>query len=104
MPQSLQLIRLQGEYSFLKQLDFQKLNQLYHETSNHLDLLNLKESIESNLDTTNLLNVALEDVIFLFTKVKEEELVLADKLKNTLRQTRETLTDNFDQQDPNSSH
>jgi type I restriction enzyme R subunit len=94
------LIRLQGEYSLLKQLDFQKLNQLYHETSNHLDLLNLKESIESSTDTTNLLNVALEDVIFLFTKVKEEELVLADRLKNTLRQTREALTDNFDQHDP----
>lgn len=94
------LIRLQGEYTLLKQLDFQKLNQLYHEASNHLDLLNLKESIESSTDTTNLLYAALEDVIFLFTKVKEEELVLADKLKNTLRQTREALTNNFDQHDP----
>lgn len=94
------LIRLQGEYGLLQQLDFQKLNQLYRETCNHLDLLNLKESIESSADTSNLLNVALEDVLFMFTKVKEEELVLADKLKNTLRQTREALADNFDQQDP----
>ncbi len=94
------LIRLQGEYSFLKQLDFRKLNQLYQETCNHLDLLNLKESIESGVDTRNLLNIALEDVLFLFTKVKEEELVLADKLKNILRQTREILADNIDQQDP----
>lgn len=94
------LIRLQGEYGFLDQLDFHKLNQLYRETCNHLDLLNLKESIESSSDTTNLLNVALEEVLFLFTKIKEEELVLADKLKNTLRQTREALADNFDQQDP----
>lgn len=94
------LIRLQGEYEFLQQLDFQKLNQLYRETCNHLDLLNLKESIESSADTTGLLNIALEDVLFLFTKVREEELVLADKLKNTLRQTREALADNFDQQDP----
>jgi type I restriction enzyme R subunit len=94
------LIRLQGEYGFLQQLDFQKLNQLYRETSNHLDLLNLKESIENSSDTTNLLNVALEDVLFLFTKIREEELVLADQLKNTLRQTREALAGNFDQQDP----
>lgn len=94
------LIRLQGEYEFLQQLDFQKLNQLYRETCNHLDLLNLKESIENSADTANLLNVALEDVLFMFTKVREEELVLADKLKNTLRQTREALADNFDQQDP----
>ena len=94
------LIRLQGAYEFLQHLDFQKLNQLYRETSNHLDLLNLKESIESSADTSNLLNVALEDVLFMFTKVREEELVLADKLKGTLRQTREALADNFDPQDP----
>ncbi|MFN2355234.1 MAG: type I restriction endonuclease subunit R [Desulfopila sp.] len=93
------LIRLQGAYTFLDQLDFQKLNQLYRETCNHLDLLNLKESIESRADTTGLLNVALEEVLFLFTKVGEEELVLADELKNTLRRTREALADNFDQQD-----
>jgi len=94
------LIRLQGEYEFLQQLDFQKLNQLYRETCNHLDLLNLKENIENSADTSNLLNVALEEVLFMFTKVGEEELVLADKLKNTLRRTREALADNFDQQDP----
>jgi type I restriction enzyme R subunit len=94
------LIRLQGEYGLLQQLDFHKLGQLYRETCNHLDLLNLKEAIESATDTSNLLNVALEDVIFKFAKIREEELVLADKLKNTLRQTREALADNFDQQDP----
>jgi len=94
------LIRLQGEYSLLQQLDFKKLNQLYRETSNHLELLNLKEMIETASDTSNLLNVALEDVIFKFAKIKEEELVLADKLKNTLRQTREAMASNFDQQDP----
>ena len=94
------LIRLQGEYSILDELDFAKLNILYRETCNHLDLLNLKESIEQGTDNTNLLNVALEDVIFKFIKVGEEELVLADKLKNTLRQTREALASNFDQQDP----
>ncbi|EMB4673053.1 type I restriction endonuclease [Proteus mirabilis] len=94
------LIRLQGEYDFLDELDFAKLNVLYRETSNHLDLLNLKNDLENGEDTSNLLNRALEDVIFKFVKIGEEELVLADKLKNTLRQTREALASNFDQQDP----
>ena len=66
----------------------------------HYVLLNLKQNLEQGTDTTNLLNQALEDVIFKFVKIGEEELVLADKLKNTLRQTREALADNFDQQDP----
>jgi len=94
------IIRLQGEYDFLDDLDFQKLNLLYRETSNHLNLLNVKEQLESAEDSANLLNIALEDVIFKFTKIGEEELVLADQLKNTLRQTREALASNFDQQDP----
>jgi type I restriction enzyme, R subunit len=94
------LIRLQGEYTFLNHLDFPMLNKLYRETCNHLDLLNLKESVEQGQDTTNLLNVALEDILFKFTKVGEEELVLADQLKDSLRKAREALAVNFDQQDP----
>ena len=94
------LIRLQGNYAQLQQLDFAKLSQLYRETCNHLDLLNLKQSIESATDTSNLLNIALEDIVFKFAKISEEELLLADQLKNTLRQTREALASNFDQQDP----
>lgn len=63
-------------------------------------LLNTKEALENNIDNTNLLNVALEDVLFHFTKISEEELVLADELKDTLRKTRETLNSNFDKKDP----
>ncbi|MBT3726973.1 hypothetical protein HOG21_04740 [bacterium] len=68
-------------------------------TSNHLNLLNLKESLENNTENTNLLNMALEDVLFTFKKVSEEEMVIADKLKNTLKKTREALGSNFDQND-----
>lgn len=94
------IIRMQGDPDFLRELDFRKLNQLYREACNHLDLLNLKERLETDADTANLLNMALEDIVFMFTKVREEELVLADQLKDTLRRTREALADNFDQQDP----
>ncbi len=95
------LIRLQGNYDFLEHLDFNKLQILYREVSNHLDLLNLKEKLESGNTDASLLNFALENVIFRFVKVGEAEMLLADKLKNTLRQTRESLASNFDQQDPN---
>lgn len=94
------LIRLYGHYDLLEKLDFHKLNILYREVSNHLDLLNLKETRENSSDTNNILNEALEDVLFMFTKVSEEELILVDKLKNTLRKIREALASNFDQQDP----
>ena len=94
------LIRLQGDFDLLEKLDFKKLNQLYNETSHHLDLLNLKESIQNNVDTTNLLNAALENVIFMFRKISEDEMVIADRLKDILHKTREALAGNFDQTDP----
>ena len=81
-------------------MDFKKLNQLLNETTRHLDLLNLKESIQNNVDTTNLLNAALENIVFMFRKVSEAELVIADQLKDMLRKTREALGSNFDQADP----
>ena len=94
------LIRLSGNYEMLDKLDFQKINVLACEANNHLALINTKEALESNVDTSNLLNVALEDVIFTFTKVKEEEMVLADKLRSVLQRTREMLGGNFDPKDP----
>lgn len=94
------IIRLSGNYEMLDKLDFQKLNILSREANNHLALIQTKEAIESSNDTTNLLNIALEDIVFAFTKIKEEELILADQLKNTLQRTREMLGGNFDQGDP----
>lgn len=94
------LIRLSGDYEMLEKLDFQMLTVLSREANNRLALINTKDALENNLDSTNLLNVALEEVIFAFTKIKEEEMVLADHLKNTLQKTREALGGNFDPRDP----
>jgi type I restriction enzyme R subunit len=94
------LIRLSGNYEMLDQLDFHKLTLLSREANNRLTLINTKEALENNVDTSNLLNIALEDVLFAFVKVKEEEMVLADQLKDILQKTRESLGVNFDPKDP----
>lgn len=94
------LIRLFGHFELLEKIDFRKLNLLYREASNHLNLLNQKLALEKGDENTNIINLALEDIIFKFTKISEEELILADKLKNTLRKTREAFQNNFDKKDP----
>lgn len=94
------IIRLIGHYELLEKLDFKKLAQLYQETENRLNLLNLKESLESSVETTNILNLALENIVFTFRKVSEEEIVIADKLRNILQKTREAFNFNFDKKDP----
>jgi len=96
------LIRLSGDYALLERLDFKTLTVLSREANNRLALINTKEALENNVDTSSLLNVALEDVIFAFTKVKESEMILADELKDILQKTREGLMviENFDSRDP----
>lgn len=94
------LIRLSGNFELLEKLDFRKLTILARLTNDRLALINTRIALENNVDTENILNTALEDVIFAFTKVKEEEMILADELKNTLGRTREMLAGNFDQKDP----
>lgn len=94
------VIRLSGQIEFLNKVDFRKLNELYAETSRHLDLLNLKESLENSTEATNMLNSALENVLFMFRKVSESELVIADQLRDMLRKTREALLGNIDPKDP----
>lgn len=80
--------------------DFDIWNRLLLEAQSRLDNLNFVESIGNEEASANLLNTALEDVIFQFIKVDESELVLADEFKNILRKTRESLQNNFDQIDP----
>lgn len=93
-------IRLAGHYDMIDRLDFQKITLLAREANNHLALINTKVALENKVDTPNLLNVALEDVIFAFTKLSQEEMIMADQLKNALQKTREMLGGNFDQHDP----
>lgn len=80
--------------------DFEIWNRLLSEAQNRLDNLNFLESIGNEEASANLLNTALEDIVFQFIKVDESELVLADEFKNILRKTRESLQHNFDQIDP----
>ncbi|WP_127133062.1 DEAD/DEAH box helicase family protein [Pseudoflavitalea rhizosphaerae] len=94
------IIRLQGSEELLDLVDFTKLNQLLGEVQRRLDMLNLVDDINSNNDTSSLLDSALEDIFFHFTKVSEEEMILSDRLRNQLRKTREELLRNFDPTDP----
>lgn len=94
------LIRLSGQYELLERLDFKTLGVLSKLANDRLTMINTKNALENDLGSSNLLHIALEDILFDFTKVGEEELVLADQLKDHLQRTREALAGNFDPKDP----
>jgi len=94
------IIAINGYEELSAITDFDLLNRLLIEAQNRLDNLNFIESIGNEEATQNLLSTALEDIVFQFIKVGEEELKLADEYKEALRKTREALQHNFDQADP----
>jgi len=93
------LSKLFGYEEILQKIDLYQIKYLLNEAKNHLLLLNQKEALNS-IETTNILNLALEDIVFSFTKIKEEELKIADELREILRKTREAFLNNFDTKDP----
>lgn len=94
------MVKLFGHYELFDRIDFHKLNILFNEVSRRLDLLNLKENMQTGTESRNVLNAALEDVLFTFKKVSEEELKLADEIKDYVRKARSGLGGNFDPADP----
>lgn len=94
------MIAINGYEGMGELVNFEVLNRLLIEAQNRLDNLNFIENIGNDTATQNLLAAALEDIVFQFIKVGEEELRLADELKEQLRKTRTALQDNFDPQDP----
>lgn len=80
--------------------NFETWNHLLHVAQGRLDNLNFVDALQGEETNHNILNTALEEIVFQFIKVGEEELKLADEYRDILRRTRESLQDNLDPQDP----
>ncbi len=94
------IIAINGYEGFGELADFNVLNSLLIVAQDRLNNMNFLENLDSGNETQNLLNTALEDIVFQFIKIGEEELKLADEYKDQLRKTREALLQNFDTADP----
>ncbi|MEI6039744.1 MAG: type I restriction endonuclease [Candidatus Berkelbacteria bacterium] len=94
------IARLLGYTEILEKIDFKLIAKLLTEVSNRLKLLNLKDAT-NDINSKELLNTAIEGVIFEFTKTGEEELkLLANDLQEIARNTRLELDRNYNQKDP----
>lgn len=94
------LIRATGQHGLLEKLDFRKFLQLSNAANERLALLLQRDALEHGHENALLLNTALEDVIFAFRKISEEEMLIAGDFREKLRRTREGLGGNFDPRDP----
>lgn len=94
------IARLLGYTEILEKLDFKVLAKLLTMVSDRLKLLNLKEAM-NDVNSQELLNTAIENVVFTFTKTGEEELrLLSEDLHNIAGKVRQELDKNIYKKDP----
>jgi len=93
------IARLLGYTEILEKLDFKVLARLLTMVSDRLKLLNLKEAM-NDVNSQELLNTAIENVVFSFTKTGEEELrLLSEDLHNVAGKVRQELDKNIHKKD-----
>lgn len=80
--------------------DLEKISALYNEVCNRIGILNQKQVLEEAQDMSAILNLALDQIEFHFKKVSENELVIADKFRETLENTRKAVQGTLDPKDP----
>lgn len=81
----------------LDKIKIDRISKMIKEVDRRIDIKNLTD--KENSDTTSLLNVALSDIDFTFTKISEEELVIADKYKQKFDDVRKEFLINIDKDD-----
>lgn len=98
------VVRLLGYTEILEKLDFKVLAKLLTMVSDRLKLLNLKEAM-NDVNSQELLNTAIEDVVFIFTKTGEEELkLLSEDLHNIAGKVRSELDKSINKKDQEWVH
>ena len=80
-----------------------KLPQLLSEVQRRISIINQKEAFNTNEETKTLINEAMMDIEFTFSKIGQEEMRLISggvELKEKWQRTISSFTQNFDQDDP----
>ena len=94
------VIRCMDYRDLRDRLDFAKLNVLCIEATNRMAAINLAAAVQAGEEIDNLLDQAVEKILFTFKKVSDQELKIADEFCDALRGAREGLGGNFDRDDP----
>ena len=85
-------------------LEITKLPEIIKEVQRHIDIINQKEAFDTDDSTKQLINDAMQDITFNFSKISEEELKMGymskEEFNDKWRRTIRAFTENTDQDDP----
>lgn len=89
--------------SAFARLEFARLPDMIREVQRHIDTINQKEAFSSDDTTRQLVNDAMQDITFNFSKIGEEEMQLISggvELQEKWQRAIRAFTQNIDQEDP----
>lgn len=88
----------EGQYKKISEtLPIDRISKMIKEVDRRIDILNLTDS--ENMESSNILNIAFQDIEFNFKKISEEELTVADSYKKKLDEARNEFMLNIDKDD-----
>lgn len=93
-------LRLSNECELIHTIDYDRISKAYNEVNNRIIHINMTEAIENKEENRDIVNMQLENLVFDFIKVKEEELTMADDLKEMVEKSRLEMQKNKDKKDP----
>lgn len=100
------IVRTFGDEDLKEQfakLEITRLPDILREVQRHIDIINQKEAFDNEDSTKQLVNDAMQDITFNFSKIGEEEMRLISggvELKEKWQRTIHAFTQNIDQDDP----
>ena len=85
-------------------LEITRLPEMIREVQRQIDTINQKEAFDSDDSTRQLINEAMQDITFNFSKIGDEELQMGfmskEEFHEKWRRTIQSFTENIDQDDP----
>lgn len=84
-------------------LEIYRLPEMISEVQHHIDNINQKEAFSEDDATRHLVNEAMQDIVFNFSKIGEEEMKLISggaELQEKWQRTVQGFTQNMDPEDP----
>jgi type I restriction enzyme R subunit len=94
------IIRQNEHTELVNQLDYHRIQELYRLVNDRLSYLNMLETLENNVEAANIVNMALEDIEFVFEKTESSEMIIADRFRDQMVRTRSAMQECFDKKDP----
>lgn len=94
------IARLYGYDDLANAFTLNNAGSMLNEVNHRIQLINLRQNLDRAEDMQSVLNIAMDQIQFVFKRVSKDEMVIADGYRDSLERTRREMYANSDPDDP----